>query len=328
MRFEPIGIVGAGAFGTALAVAAARAGRDVLLWARDASLIATMAETRSNPCHLPGIDLARQIRPVADLSALGQAGAILLTTPAQATREVARALRPVLGAGTPVVICAKGIERSSGAFPSAIVAEMLPQAIVALLSGPSFAIDIGRGLPTALVLACQDRAAGEALARLFSSSTLRVYHSADMRGVEIGGAAKNVLAIAAGIVEARQLGESAKAALIARGFAEMGRFARAWGGETETLMGLSGLGDLILTAGSRRSRNFSYGLRLGSGISPADAADGSLSEGAYTADILVALAEKRHVEMPICAAVADIVAGKISVSDAIERLVARPARAE
>ena len=326
--FDPIGIVGAGAYGTALAVAVARAGRSVILWGRNSDRMAVIEKMRRNQDALPDIDLGDGIKATASLTEMARARAMLLTAPAQATREIATALSLVLKPATPVIICAKGIERESGNYPSEIVADLMPDMPIAVLSGPSFAADVGRGLPTALVLACRDTIIGEALAKALNSPSLRVYHTADTRGVEIGGAAKNVLAIAAGIVEAQKLGESAKAALIARGFAEMGRFARACGAEAETLMGLSGLGDLVLTCNSPRSRNFSFGLAVGAGTPPWQAGEGKLAEGAYTAAILVDLAAARGVEMPICAAVAAIIAGKLSVRDAIGRLVSRPARAE
>ncbi|MBY0610661.1 MAG: NAD(P)-dependent glycerol-3-phosphate dehydrogenase [Beijerinckiaceae bacterium] len=326
--FDPVGIVGAGAYGSALAVAATRAGRSVILWGRDPDRMAAIEATRRNDAALPDVTLGDAVRATGSLAALAGARAILLTTPAQATREIAAALALVLRPGTPVIICAKGIERTSGLYPSEIAGEAMPAMPIAVLSGPSFAADVGRGLPTALVLACRDTIIGEALAKALNSASLRIYHTADTRGVEIGGAAKNVLAIAAGIVEAQQLGESAKAALIARGFAEMGRFARACGAEAETLMGLSGLGDLVLTCGSARSRNFSYGLAIGGGWPPVEAGKDKLAEGAYTAAILVELAAARGVEMPICAAVAAIIAGRLGVREAIGQLVSRPTRAE
>ena len=326
--FDPIGVVGAGAYGTALAIAAERAGRRVLLWGRDAASVEAIVSTRINEKYLPGVVLPMGIEPIADLKDLARARAVLLTTPAQATRQIAEALSLVLKPATPIIICAKGIERESGEYPSEIITDLMPSMPVAVLSGPSFAADVGRGLPTALVLACADAIIGAALAGALNSSTFRVYHTTDTRGVEIGGAAKNVLAIAAGIVEAQALGDSARAALIARGFAEMGRFAKAYGAEAETLMGLSGLGDLVLTCSSPRSRNFGYGLMLGSGTSAAEAGAGRLAEGAYTAGILVTLARARGVEMPICEAVAAIVAGRLGVRQAIEQLVSRPPRAE
>ena len=323
-----IGIFGAGAFGTALAIAAARAGRKVVLYGRDAAQMRAIETSRTNERHLPGVTLTEGIIPTSRLPDLGEADAVLLATPAQMARSSIVALGPALRPGAPVIICAKGIERETGLFPSEIVATTLPDAPVAVLSGPSFARDVAAGLPTAVVLAAPDPALAETLAQALNSASFRVYHSADRRGVEIGGAAKNVLAIAAGIVEAQNLGDSAKAALIARGFAEMRRFAIACGAEAETLMGLSGLGDLVLTAGSPKSRNFSYGLALGQGASPEKAGAAALSEGAYTADILVRLAERHHLEMPICAAVAAIIDGRLTIRAAIKALISRPQKAE
>ncbi len=331
--FDPVGIVGAGAWGTALAIAAARAGRKVLLFGRDSGQMKEMARTRVNRRYLPQIVLTDAISPVSDMAALTAARLVLLATPAQTTRQVAQALALVLRPTVPLIITAKGIERETGLYPGEIAADLLPGHPVALLSGPSFAADVARGLPTAVALACGDAIIAEALAKALNSASFRIYHTTDRRGVEIGGAAKNVLAIAAGIVEGQGLGESAKAALIARGFAEIGRFARAFGGEMETLMGLSGLGDLVLTCGSGRSRNFRFGKALAMGsaqgkASPDMASPHELAEGAFTAGILSELAATRGVDMPICAAVAAIVEGRISVRDAIERLVSRPQRAE
>ena len=327
-RYETIGVFGAGAFGSALSIAAARAGRQVLLYGRDGPRMQRMAESRSNEAHLPGMILPEGIRVTARISDLGEADAVLLATPAQMTRESAAALKPTLSAAVPVVICAKGIERASGLFPSEIVAAALPDTQIAVLSGPSFARDVAAGLPTAVVLAAAENSLAEGIAQALNSPSFRVYHSIDRRGVEIGGAAKNVLAIAAGIVEAQKLGESARAALIARGFAEMRRFAIACGAEAETLMGLSGLGDLVLTAGSPKSRNFSYGLALGSGATPQVAGQAALSEGASTADSLVELAGRHGLEMPICAAVAAIIDGRLTIRAAIEALISRPQKAE
>jgi glycerol-3-phosphate dehydrogenase (NAD(P)+) len=233
----------------------------------------------------------------------------------------------VLKPETPLVLCAKGIDRG-GFFLSDIAGEARPGAPCAVLSGPSFAADVAAGLPTAVTLACPDEAEAERLARTLSGPSFRVYHSRDRRGVEIGGAAKNVLAIGCGVVIGRGLGESARAALIARGFAELLRFAQAFGGRPETLMGLSGLGDLVLTAGSAQSRNFAFGERLGRGDAPAEAAAGRLTEGAFTAPVLVALARARGVEMPVAEAVDSVIAGRLSLDQAIDRLMSRPLKAE
>ncbi|HZH09285.1 MAG TPA: NAD(P)H-dependent glycerol-3-phosphate dehydrogenase [Microvirga sp.] len=324
----PIGIAGAGAWGTALANAAAIAGKDVILWMRSSGQAAELAATSANERFLPGVRLLDRIVPTADLSRLASCCAVLLVTPAQTTRTMTAALSAVLPNKTPLVLCAKGIERDTGAFLCDVVEEVRPGAPVAVLSGPSFAHDVARGLPTAVTLACRDAALAEDLAAALSGPTLRVYHHTDVRGVEIGGAAKNVLAIACGAVVGRGLGESAKAALIARGFAELLRFARAYGGQAETLMGLSGLGDLVLTCSSAQSRNFSFGLHLGQGASMQAASGGKLVEGAATAGALVALAKAKHVDMPIAEAVERILSGAWTLDEAVDTLMNRPLRSE
>lgn len=324
-----VAVIGAGAWGTALANAAARAGADVTLWGRDPEHVAAMIAGRENAARLPGIALHERVRPEASLSeAVRAARAVLLVVPAQTLRSVAEALSLVMKKGLPVVICAKGIDRASGEFMSEIVADALPGAMPAVLSGPSFADDVARGLPTAVVLAAPDATVARALAHGLSSGTFRVYHSDDVRGVEIGGAAKNVLAVAAGVVEGRRLGESARAALTARGFAELSRFARAFGGRPETLMGLSGLGDLVLTCGSAKSRNFAFGVDLGRGLPIHEAGGGKLAEGVHTARILVDMARARGVDMPIAEAVDAVLSSAISVGEAVEMLMNRPVKEE
>jgi glycerol-3-phosphate dehydrogenase (NAD(P)+) len=227
-----------------------------------------------------------------------------------------------------VIACAKGIERGTCKFMTEVIAESAPAAVPAILSGPSFAADVARGLPTAVTLAARDRKTAEALARALGSATFRPYHVTDVRGVEIGGAAKNVLAIAAGIVTGRGLGPSAAAALTTRGFAELMRFGKAFGARAETLTGLSGLGDLILTCSSPQSRNFSFGVAIGQGERPAEAGGDKLAEGAFTAAVLVDMAIEKHIDVPVAAAVAAVLEGKISVDAAIEALQTRPLRAE
>lgn len=323
-----VAVVGGGAWGTALAVAAATAGCDTVLWMRDPALAAATERGRENARYLPGLRLPDRVRVTAAAGELGTADAHLLVMPAQAVRGVLSGLAAVLRSEAPAVICAKGIERGTGAYLSEVVAAVAPGRPVAVLSGPSFAADVARGLPTAVTLACRDGTIAAGLAAALSGPALRIYHGTDVRGVEIGGAAKNVLAVAAGIVEGRRLGESAKAALVARGFAELMRFATAAGGRPETLMGLSGLGDLVLTCASAQSRNFSLGLRIGAGAEPAQAAAGPLAEGAFTAEALIGLARAGGVEMPISEAVADLVAGRLTVERAIEALMARPLRSE
>ncbi len=325
---EPIAVIGAGAWGTALANAAAATGVPVLLWGRDPDHVDDIARRRENLRYLPGIALHPGVRPSASLLECAQAGTVLLVVPAQAVRGMAQALALVLPHGTPVIVCAKGIERGTGLFMTQVVADVAPGLVPAILSGPSFAQDVAAGLPTAVTLAAAQGEVAARLAESLTSASLRLYHTADLRGVEIGGAAKNVLAIAAGLVAGRGLGESAKAALIARGFAELSRFARAYGGQSETLMGLSGLGDLILTCGSARSRNYSAGLRLGAGEPLPPPGTAPLAEGVATAPVLVEMAHARGIDMPIASAVAAILAGRLELDDAVSQLMSRPTRAE
>ncbi len=328
MAFERIAVVGAGAWGAALANVAVRAGLRASLIARDAAAAAAIAKSRESP-RLPGIKLDERIAVAAAPASLGDFSAILLAVPAQLLRSAAIMIAPGLADGTPVVACAKGIERRSHKFMTEVIAECAPAADPAILSGPSFAADVARGLPTAVTLAAQEEGTAAALARALGSATFRPYHTSDVRGVEIGGAAKNGLAIAAGIVAGRGLGASAAAALVTRGFAELFRFGRAFGARPETLTGLSGLGDLILTCSSRQSRNLSLGVALGQGLPAAAAqAGGQLAEGASTAAVLVELANEKGVEMPIATAVAAVIDGRMSVDEAIESLLNRPFRAE
>jgi glycerol-3-phosphate dehydrogenase (NAD(P)+) len=327
MTIQRISVLGGGAWGTALAQTCARAGRAVRLWEFDAGN-ADHLQTRRESRFLPGVRLEETIAVTRDLRDAGDADAILLVVPAQAMRSVLTALAPALRAGTPLIACAKGIEHGTHRFMTEIVAEHAPRAVPAILSGPSFASDVARGLPTAVTVAAADAHVAESLAHALNSGTFRPYHSTDVRGVEIGGAAKNVLAIAAGIVTGRGLGASASAALATRGFAELMRFGRAYGARAETLMGLSGLGDLILTCSTPQSRNFSFGMALGKGERVADAAHGKLAEGAFTAPVLLEMARAKEVEMPISAAVAAVLAGELTVDAAIESLLTRPLKAE
>ena len=261
MAFNRIAVVGGGAWGTALALTCARAGRTVVLWEHDAANAESLVRKRES-LFLPGVRLDDAVAVAAVLDEAAQAEAILLVVPAQAVRTVAKSLAPLVVPHTPIVVCAKGIERGSKKFMNEVIAECAPDAVPAILSGPSFAADVARGMPTAVTLASRDGALAEKLARSIGSATFRPYHSSDVRGVEIGGAAKNVLAIAAGVVNGRGLGASALAALTTRGFAELVRFGKAYGAKPETLMGLSGLGDLLLTCSSPQSRNFTFGVNL------------------------------------------------------------------
>jgi len=326
MAINRIAVLGGGAWGTALANVCVRAGRDVTLWAR-AAAAAAIAAKRESP-HLPGIRLDDRVQVTADLRCVSAVDAVLLVVPAQASREVAKAIDAFIPSGTPVVTCAKGIEHGSHRFMTEIIGECAQTALPAILSGPSFAEDVARGLPTAVTLAAKDENVATALALALGSATFRPYHSTDVRGVEIGGAAKNVLAIAAGIVHGRGLGPSAAAALTTRGFAELFRFGRVLGARPETLTGLSGLGDLILTCSSTQSRNFSLGIALGKGMTLQQASAGKLAEGVFTAPVLVELARSRGVELPIATAVAAVLRGSMSIDAAIESLLTRPFKAE
>jgi glycerol-3-phosphate dehydrogenase (NAD(P)+) len=326
-RFMTFGVVGAGAWGTALAVAAARAGRRVILWARDPAQAEAMEHHRENRTKLPGLRLDAAITPTSALAALVEAQALLVAVPAQTVRAVCEALAPMMKP-CPVIVGAKGIERKTQAFMTDIVAQVLPRAAPAMLSGPSFAQDVAQGFPTAVVIASAEPRLASELAQSLSSRSLRLYHTSDVRGVEIGGAAKNVLAIAAGMVEGLDLGDSARAALTARGFAELRRFAAAHGGKPETLMGLSGLGDLMLSTATAKSRNFALGLALGRGEAPAVASHGKLAEGAFTAGVLSEMARAAGIAMPVCDCVAAILEGKLSVGEAVDALMNRPVRPE
>jgi glycerol-3-phosphate dehydrogenase (NAD(P)+) len=322
--FNSVAIIGAGAWGTALAGVAARAGREVVLCARHSVSAAEIAATRTNP-KLSGIRLDASIGVTHDIAVAATADIILMATPAQNLREAMTALAPHLGKATPVIACAKGIERGTHKFMTEVIAETAPDAIPAILSGPSFAEDVARGLPTAVTLAAKDEALASALVQALGSSTFRPYHTTDVRGVEIGGAAKNVLAIAAGIVVAKKFGASALAALTTRGFSELVRLGRACGARSETMAGLSGLGDLILTCSSPQSRNFALGMALGRGEQrPRD----RLAEGEFTAPVLIELAASQNVDMPVSNAVAAILAGTTTIDEAIESLLTRPFKAE
>jgi len=322
--FQSVAVIGAGAWGTALATVAARAGRNVTLWARNAEHAVRIASTRDNP-RLPGVRLVPEIVVTNDLVLAARADMLLIATPAQHLRGAVNMLASHIANPTPVVACAKGIEHGTHKFMTDVIAEAAPHAQPAILSGPSFADDVARGLPTAVTLAAKDEELASRLVQALGSPTFRPYHTTDVRGVEIGGAAKNVLAIAAGIVVGRNLGASALAALTTRGFSELARLGRACGARTETLSGLSGLGDLLLSCSTAQSRNFALGIALGRGeAAPA----GKLAEGAFTAPVLVELAAAANVDMPVSQAVAAILAGHLTIDAAIEGLLTRPFKAE
>jgi glycerol-3-phosphate dehydrogenase (NAD(P)+) len=328
MSFDHIAVVGGGAWGAALASAITRAGRAVLLATRDRAGADILVQRRESP-RLPGLRLDERIGIAPAGPEIGRYDAVLLAVPSQHLRAAAGVIAPSLRPGTPVIACAKGIERGTQKFMTEVIAQAMPGATPAILSGPSFAEDVARGLPTAVTLATSDQKLAAALANALGSPAFRLYHSTDVRGVEFGGAAKNVLAIAAGVVTGRGLGASAAAALITRGFAELFRFGKALGARPETLTGLSGLGDLILTCSSAQSRNYSFGIALGQGHPPDLASSGGkLAEGIFTAPVLVETAKVHGVETPIASAVADILARRASVDEAIEKLLTRPFRAE
>jgi glycerol-3-phosphate dehydrogenase (NAD(P)+) len=328
MTFDRIAVFGGGAWGTALANVTARAGRSVTLWEYDAANAKQLAKQRESR-FLPGVRIEDGITVTHDLAQAARAEAILLVVPAQVMRSVCKSLGAAVAPGTPVIACAKGIEHGTRKFMTEVIVECAPNVTAAILSGPSFASDVARGLPTAVTLAAADETLAAGLAQALASRTFRPYQSSDVRGVEIGGAAKNVLAIAAGIVIGRGLGASAQAALTTRGFAELVRFGRAYGAKTETMMGLSGLGDLLLTCSSPQSRNFSFGINLGKGLATKDIhGKTGLAEGAFTAPVLLEMAREKQIDMPIAAAVAALLAAQMSVDEAIESLLARPLRTE
>ena len=325
-----IGVIGGGAWGTALAVTARRAGRDVILWARETEVVAAINERHENPIFLPGIAIDAAVAATDDLALASAADALLLVVPAQHLRAIAGAMAAVLRPGTPVVICAKGIEETTGALMSEIAASALPGSGLAVLSGPTFAGEVARGLPTAVTLATADAALGRALIAALGTRSFRPYLGDDVVGAEIGGAVKNVLAIACGIVAGRRLGDNARAALITRGLAEMVRLARAKGGRAETLMGLSGLGDLTLTCTALQSRNHSLGFALGEGRLLAEILGPrrSIAEGVSSAAAIAALARRLAIDMPIVAAVDAILHHGADIGEAIAGLLARPFRDE
>ncbi|MCV0426144.1 MAG: NAD(P)-dependent glycerol-3-phosphate dehydrogenase [Roseibium sp.] len=325
-----VGVIGGGAWGTALALTAARAGRDVVLWARDPGTVSDIRARRQNTRYLPGITFDEELNATDKLDEVVGTDAILLVTPAQTTRAMLSAIKDAGEVRGPIVLCAKGIEQSTGKLLSTVMSEELPGVDPGVLSGPSFADDVARGLPTAVTVAANSNDLAHNLCKALQSPCFRPYASTDVLGTQIGGALKNVLAIACGAVVGRKLGASAQAALTARGFAELTRVGTAMGAQGETLTGLSGLGDLVLTCSSSQSRNFSFGVRLGEGFMASEliAAGGKLAEGAYSARVAVKLAERYGIELPICATVAKMIDDNLSIDDALNTLMARPLKSE
>ncbi len=330
MEFRTAGVIGAGAWGTALAQVAGWAGLDVLLQAREPEVVESLTARRVNELFLPEVVLDSRVSVTGELADLAQCDLILAVPPAQHMRSTLTAFAPHHRPGVPVVLCSKGIERGSLKLMTEVLAETLPEAPAAVLSGPSFAGEVARGLPSAVTLACADAALGQALMETLSAPTFRPYLASDLIGAEVGGAIKNVLAIACGISEGRGLGRSAHAALITRGFAEMTRLGVALGGEAATVAGLCGLGDLVLTCSSPQSRNMSLGLALGQGqtVEQALAGKRSVAEGYESAPAVRELAAKTGVDMPISLAVADVLAGETTVPEMIDALLSRPLKAE
>ena len=324
------GVIGGGAWGTALAQVCARAGLDTTLWAREPEVVEGINVAHENPLFLPGIALEPTIRATGDFADLADSDLVLAVPPAQHMRATLAAFAPHVRDGLQILLCSKGVEQGSLKLMTDVLAETLPQAQPAVLSGPSFAGEVARGLPTAVTLACPDEGCAEQLGEAIATPAFRPYFATDMIGAEAGGAVKNVLAIACGIVEGRELGRSAHAALITRGFSELTRLAVALGGEAETVAGLCGLGDLVLTCSSPQSRNMSVGLALGRGQTLEEALAGKLSvaEGVASAPAVRQLAKKLGVDVPICEATAAILAGQIGVDEAITGLLSRPLREE
>ena len=322
--YSRIAILGGGAWGTALAVAAHAAGRTTSLWAREEDVVSAIMREHENKRFLPGVHLPKEISATGDLGKAVEADALLLTAPAQVLGEFARSLASLVAPGTPLVICAKGIEKNTGRLLHEMVAEALPDAVCAILSGPSFAREVALGQPTAVTIAAEDGIAARLQASL-NAPFFRPYASDDVTGVALGGAAKNVYAIACGVVEGMGLGENARAALLARSFAELARLGEALGAKRETLMGLSGLGDLVLTATSKSSRNFSFGAGLGQGrtLAELEAPGHPLAEGVATAPALVKRARSLKIELPIAEAMADLLRGELQLSEALTRLMSR-----
>ena len=324
---ETIGVIGGGAWGTALAQVAASGGRETLLWAREPEVVESVNRGHENILFLAGIPLHERIRATGDLADLARCDAVLVVTPAQHTRSV---LSSISFGGKPLILCAKGMEEATTKLMHDVAREEQPESPIAVLSGPTFAHEVAAGLPAAVTLAVDDEDVGEAIRARLARPAFRPYLSDDVVGAEIGGAVKNVLAIACGVVEGRGLGLNARSALISRGFAEMTRFGLARGARAETLAGLSGLGDLVLTCSSTNSRNFSLGKGIGEGRAAADllADRRTVAEGAHTAPVLQRAAAEAGVDMPIVAAVNALLSGAASVDEVLERLLSRPLKSE
>ena len=319
-------MIGAGAWGTALAQCLVGERRPVVLWAREPDLAASINEHHENKLYLPGVPLNPAIRATGDLSEAAGCDVILMVTPAQHLRAALRNMKKHLTGGKPVVICAKGIELETGHLLSQTALEEAPEATIAVLTGPTFASEIARGLPSAVTLAASDRAAAQNIRDKIACRTLRPYISDDLVGAQIGGSVKNVIAIAAGILSGKGMGESARAALITRGLAEMARLAASLGAKKETLLGLCGVGDLMLTCSSMQSRNYSLGFHLGEGMTLDEILGKrtAVTEGVHTAKALMVMAEKQAIDMPVSEAVYKCLCENMNIDDAIATLLDRP----
>ena len=325
-----IGIIGAGAWGTALAMAAIRAGNEVVIQAHELEVAEVINRHHENSIFLPSYELDLGIKATSVMVDAVDADVVLLVAPAQHMRGVCDAAAADWPSGVPAIICAKGIEQGSCALMSEVVGEMLPGKPIAVLSGPTFAAEVARDLPTAVTLACDDETMAKVLMETLSTRYFRIYRSRDVIGSQIGGAVKNVLAIACGIVEGRKLGDNTRAALVTRGLAEISRLGIAKGAHAETLAGLSGMGDLTLTCNAVQSRNFSLGVALGSGQRLEDILSerNSVAEGVFTASSVTDLARRLNVDLPICSAVDGVLNHGANIDATINGLLARPLKAE
>ena len=324
--YNKISVIGGGAWGTALAAMAARAGRDVLLWAREDGVVTSINEAHENKDFLPDVTLPESLKATGNLADVATAEVILMVVPAQFVRAIAQDMKVFLKESTPIILCAKGIEQSTGKMMNEVVTEVLPKSPLVVLSGPTFAREVAADMPSAVTIASKYQQIAQNVADTLGQPTFRPYLSRDVVGAEVGGAVKNVLAVACGIVAGLELGDNARAALITRGLAEMVRFGEVFGAKRETMMGLCGLGDLILTCSSVQSRNMSLGMALGQGKSVAEIMSGriSVAEGYHTAGILAEIAERENIDMPIAAAVNEILHKGGDVKEIVQQLMNRP----
>lgn len=327
---QKIGIIGAGAWGTALAQTLAKAGRDIILWAREPALVEAINTTRENPTYMPGVKLHENITATDSLTEAGTCDALMICTPAQFVRSTLQALKPDIAEGKPCIICSKGIEIETGFLMSEVAQDVVPQATYAILTGPTFAREIAEGKPSAVTVAIKDKDVAQEIIESIGNKNLRTYITEDILSAQIGGAIKNVIAIACGVIYGLKMGESARAALLTRGLAEMGRLASAMGAKKETLMGQCGVGDLILTCSSMQSRNFSLGVAIGEGKKVEDILKDrkSVTEGVHTAKALMVMARNNAVDLPISEAVHKCVNEGVSIEETIQKMLDRPVRAE